>query len=160
AEMGDKMDYSVALDDVPEKGNPNEGAMARTWMRAAEEGGIPTAFVVRDGKIAWIGHPMELDEPLAKITAGDWDPGALAKQRLASKTLAKKANAVRVKILRPFQARDYKATLAAIEEATSSDPELAEQFAWVKFTALCNGGDTEAGLALGAKLLKTQNDQP
>ena len=73
-EMGDKMDYSVALDTVPEKGDPNDGAMARTWMKAAEENGIPTAFVVHDGKIAWIGHPMEMDEPLAKITAGDVGP--------------------------------------------------------------------------------------
>src|SRR5262245_9100185 len=29
-EMGDKMDYSVALDTVPAQGNPNDGAMAKT----------------------------------------------------------------------------------------------------------------------------------
>ncbi len=63
AEMGDKMDYSVALDDVPKDGKPADGAMAKNWMKAAEENGIPTAFVVRDGKIAWIGHPIEMDEP-------------------------------------------------------------------------------------------------
>jgi thiol-disulfide isomerase/thioredoxin len=160
AEMGDRMDYSVALDDVPEKGNPNDGAMARTWMKAAEENGIPTAFVVRDGKIAWIGHPMAMDGPLAKITAGDWDPAAMAKQRLAAKTRERKASAVRAKIFTPYRAGDYKATLAAIEEATSGDPDLAEEFAPLKFMALCNGGDLEAALALGAKLLKTYNDQP
>ena len=77
-EMGDKMDYSVALDSVPASGNPNDGAMARTWMAAAEEHGIPAAFIIRDGVIAWIGHPMSMDQPLAKITAGDWDPKAKA----------------------------------------------------------------------------------
>ena len=58
-EMGDKMDYSVALDDVPKAGEPSEGKMALGWMKAAEEDGIPTAFVVKDGKVAWIGHPMQ-----------------------------------------------------------------------------------------------------
>jgi thiol-disulfide isomerase/thioredoxin len=36
-EMGAKMDYSVAFDTVPEKGDPNEGIMAKTWMKAADE---------------------------------------------------------------------------------------------------------------------------
>jgi thiol-disulfide isomerase/thioredoxin len=54
-EMGDKMDYTVVLDDVPGK-DPNEGAMARTWLAAADEHGIPCAFVVKDQKVAWIGH--------------------------------------------------------------------------------------------------------
>jgi thiol-disulfide isomerase/thioredoxin len=159
-EMGDKMDYSVALDDVPDKGSPNDGVMAKTWMKAAEENGIPTAFVVHKGQIAWIGHPMDLDAPLAKITAGNWDLAELAKERLVAKTNERKATVVREKVFPLYNASDYKATLAAIEEATSSDPELAKEFAWIKFAALCNGGDTEAGLALGAKLLNIYNDNP
>jgi thiol-disulfide isomerase/thioredoxin len=157
-EMGDKMDYSVALDRVPEKGDPNDGAMARTWMRAAEEHGIPTAFVVRDGTIAWIGHPMELDEPLAKINAGNWDPKSQAKERLVAKTKERKATLVREKVFPLYQSGDYKATVTAIEESTTSDPELAEEFAWVKFAALCNGADVERGLELGARLLETYKD--
>src|SRR5262249_46496067 len=157
-EMGDKMDYSVALDRVPENGNPNDGAMARTWMRAAEENGIPAAFVVKDGTIAWIGHPMELDEPLAKITAGDWDPKAVAKERLVAKTKERKATLVREKVFPLYRAGDYKAVVAAIDESTTSDPELAEEFAGLKFAALCNGGDVEKGLELGARLLETNKD--
>ena len=60
--------------------------MAKTWMKAAEENGIPAAFVIRDGKIAWIGHPMSMDEPLAKITAGEWNTADMAKTRLAEKS--------------------------------------------------------------------------
>jgi thiol-disulfide isomerase/thioredoxin len=157
-EMGDKMDYSVALDDVPEKGDANDGAMAKTWMKAAEENGIPTAFVVRDGTIAWIGHPIKLDKPLEKIVAGEWDPKAMAKERLAAKAKEKKVMAVRLKIFTPYRAGDYKATLSALEEATSGDSELAEEFAWLKFASLCNSGETEAGLALGGKLLESHND--
>src|SRR6516165_1720294 len=131
-QMGDKMEYSVALDDVPAGGNPNEGAMAKTWMKAADENGIPAAFVIRDGKIAWIGHPMNMNEPLAKITAGEWNTADMAKTRLTEKALERKAMAVQSKISTPYRSGDYKGTLSAIEEATSSDAELAEQFAPLK----------------------------
>ena len=60
--MGDKMGYTVALDDA-------SNSMGAGWMEAAGQNGIPTAFIVKDGKIAWIGHPMNgLDEELAKLT--------------------------------------------------------------------------------------------
>ena len=51
--MGDKMTYSVALDD---KSSDKKGAMAKNWMEAAGQEGIPTAFGGQKGKIAWIGH--------------------------------------------------------------------------------------------------------
>jgi hypothetical protein len=57
-------------------------------------------------------------------------------------------------------ARDYKATIGAIDEATASDPELADEFAWLKFAALCNGGNVEPSLRLGAELLETNDDNP
>ena len=67
-EMGDEMNYRVAMDKIAEGQEADSGAMAQNWMKAAGESGIPTAFVVgKDGKIAWIGHPMSMDEPLAKI---------------------------------------------------------------------------------------------
>jgi thiol-disulfide isomerase/thioredoxin len=59
--MGDKMTYRVALDTQA----GGEGAMARTWMQAAGQNGIPASFIIGgDGKIAWIGHPMQMDAPL------------------------------------------------------------------------------------------------
>src|SRR5262245_58957435 len=43
------------------------------YMRAAGRGGIPCCFVVgKDGKIAFIGHPMYLDIVLPKVVAGKW----------------------------------------------------------------------------------------
>jgi len=66
--MGDKMAYRVAMDVVEDK----KGRMAESWMQASGSNGIPTAFVVDHGKIAWIGHPMEMEEPLTKILAGKW----------------------------------------------------------------------------------------
>jgi len=157
-EMGDKMDYSVALDVIPEGGDSNDGLMATNWMKAAEENGIPTAFVVNDGKIAWIGHPSRLDEPLAKITAGDCNFGELATKRLAAKVVERKMTVAQSRVYPPFRDHDYKATLAAIEECTSGDPELAEKFVAVKFASLCNGGEVEPGLELGNKLFEANKD--
>ncbi len=158
--MSDKMDYSVALDAVAERAGPYDGAMAKAWMKAAEESGIPTAFVVHDKKIAWIGHPLELDEPLAKIVAGKWDPSEMVKKRLMVKTKERKATVVREKVFPLYNAGDFKGTVAAIDEASRDDTELAATFAWLKFAALCNGGDVEPGLELGAKLLELNKDNP
>ena len=59
--MGSKMTYRVTLDDLSVKG----GFMAANWLKAAGQNGIPCAFVIdKSGKIAFIGHPMRLDESL------------------------------------------------------------------------------------------------
>src|SRR5438552_16521935 len=49
--------------------------MAKTWMEAAHQEGIPTAFVVdKKGNIAWIGHPMQLkEEILEQVLQGKFD---------------------------------------------------------------------------------------
>ena len=66
-DKGDGMDYSVAWDV--------ERTTNEAWMTAAGQRGIPTAFLVdQAGKLAWIGHPMEADIPLAEVVAGTWDP--------------------------------------------------------------------------------------
>jgi thiol-disulfide isomerase/thioredoxin len=58
--MGSKMTYRVALD-----AKSGGGWMAKNWLAAAGENGIPSAFVVnKSGKIAYIGHPMSLKESL------------------------------------------------------------------------------------------------
>lgn len=51
-EMGENMAYAVARDT-------RDGVMARTWMKAANRTGIPTAFIInQQGNIAWIGNPL------------------------------------------------------------------------------------------------------
>jgi thiol-disulfide isomerase/thioredoxin len=67
--MGDKMTYRVALDD---KSANKEGKMSKSWMEAAGRNGIPSAFLVdKAGKIAWIGHPMQLkDADIEKVLGG------------------------------------------------------------------------------------------
>lgn len=58
--MGAKMTYRVTEDD-----NAAGGFMAKNWLQAAEQKGIPCSFVInKKGKIAYIGHPMSLKDSL------------------------------------------------------------------------------------------------
>lgn len=67
ADQGDRMSYTVAV----EAGS----AMADTWMKPAGQNGIPAAFIVDGtGHVAWIGHPGSIEEPLADVIAGKFDP--------------------------------------------------------------------------------------
>ena len=72
---GSEMAYNVGADGPT-------GTMSSSWMDAAGQQGIPTAFIVgRDGKLAWIGHPMVgLDEALGQIVAGTFDYAAERKR--------------------------------------------------------------------------------
>ncbi|WP_146525563.1 TlpA family protein disulfide reductase [Novipirellula artificiosorum] len=51
------------------------------YMEAANQNGIPTSFVVgKTGQIEWIGHPMDLEEPLEAVVKGTWDRDAFKAQ--------------------------------------------------------------------------------
>ncbi len=66
AEIGKATEARVATDPT--------GATHRAWMAAAARVGIPACFLVSaDGKVAWIGHPNNLDDPLARLIAGTFD---------------------------------------------------------------------------------------
>lgn len=64
-----------------------DGSVNAAYLEAAGQNGIPTAFIVgRKGEVEWIGHPLEMDEPLEKVVGGTWDRAAYAaelKERVA-----------------------------------------------------------------------------
>jgi thiol-disulfide isomerase/thioredoxin len=73
--MGDKMTYRVAVDG-------KEMHMTSKWMEASISQGIPTAFIVdQAGKIAWIGHPGGIDEPLNQVIAKKFDVAKARQER-------------------------------------------------------------------------------
>lgn len=54
-----------------------DGSSQKDYMEAAKQNGIPTAFIVgKKGEIEWIGHPMEMDEPLKSVVEDKWDRAA------------------------------------------------------------------------------------
>ena len=109
------MTYRVALDD---KQKDEKGAMARTWMEAAEKGGIPTAFLVdTKGAIAWIGHPMALKEKtIEDVLADKFDSKQAAEE-------AKKEQEAMGKISDAFRKQDWAAAEKAVDDAEKTLPE-------------------------------------
>lgn len=67
----DIIQYRLATDD--------RGATYAAYMEAAQQPGIPTAFIVgRSGLIEWIGHAGRIDDPLRQVVDGAWDRQAAA----------------------------------------------------------------------------------
>lgn len=129
-EMGDKMNYNVAADGI-------EKTMATTWMTAAGQNGIPAAFVIgRDGKIAWIGHPMEMDKVLDELVAGTFDVQAEARRQEIEWRKQQARQKLEAPIRAALSARDNKAAVEAIDKAITADPNMESVLIPVRFNAL------------------------
>ena len=144
-DMGEKMDYTVAMDDVPAPADGDkatrsasmDGKMAKTWMAAAGQHGIPTAFIINgEGKIAWIGHPMQMEEPLAKITSGKWDLAKEAADYRKSMETEAKMRPLQRKLQQAMATGDTDGALSVIDEISALDPKAAAGFAPQKFVIL------------------------
>jgi len=120
-QMGGKMEYRVAMDSVPPGVDPRKGVVASAWLVAAGEHGLPTAFVINAGKVVWIGHPGEIDEPLRKIVSGKWDVRAAAAGR--KRDQARDAHLAELS-QKLDGARTPAAQLKLVDAALAKDPSL------------------------------------
>ncbi|MEJ2722148.1 MAG: TlpA disulfide reductase family protein, partial [bacterium] len=152
--MGDKMPYAVALDAVPQGAEANVGKMAVGWMNAAGQRGIPAVFIVdQEGKVAWIGHPMEVDEPLEKIIEGTWDRDAYAKKHEAKMRIAAKAAPIEERLFAASNEGRWKDAIAACDSLLALDPDEYAQAAVFKFQMLLQRvGDPKAAYAYAKDL--------
>ena len=71
--MGNNMAYNVVTDT-------KDQWMGNKWMKAAGQEGIPCSFMVKDGIILWIGHPINLDSVIEVVKSGRYDPVAVQKE--------------------------------------------------------------------------------
>lgn len=153
-EMGDKMDYRVALDNIPDGADGNEGAMANTWMKAAEQNGIPTAFIIgKEGKIAWIGHPASMDEPLEKIVAGKWDIDEAVAEHKRELEERAKLQQVQGKLMAALQTDDPEQILAAIDQVIEEVPAVERRLVGLRFATLVQAGKEDQAVELGEELI-------
>lgn len=156
-EMGDKMDYRVALDSVPEGKGRGDGVMGKTWMEAAGQNGIPTAFIVnKEGKIAWIGHPMEMEKPLGKIIDGTYDLKTAAEDIRKEKEGREQLQKLALKLQSAQRAGDPKKIVAAIDEIIAQKPELELRLGAMKLQPLLKMDEQAKALELAKKLQKSE----
>lgn len=117
-QMGSKMTYRVTV-DTP------EGTMGKKWLEAAGQNGIPCAFVVsKKGRIAYIGHPMSMEESmLEKLLA---EPSTKAADSTA-KTAADASSAPSAKAIELSAKAAELIRAGKLDEAEAAIAELQEQ---------------------------------
>ncbi len=103
--MGDKLDYAVGFDA--------DGDTYDAYMTAARQESIPTAFIVdKQGKVAWIGHPLDgMDVVLDQVVAGTYDVARM-----------KRLIAIEGKIESFAMAGKWSEMVGAVDEALALDP--------------------------------------
>ena len=153
-DMGEKMDYRVALDDVPE--GADKGKMAETWLEAAGQNGIPCSFLIgKDGKILWIGHPAELEDILKSVLDGTYDPAAVQAAAAKQEELERKFSEAMDGVQSPEDA------LAALEKLGKESPELAEQTMAMRFGIMIRAlKDYDGAYKLAAQIAEDKKDEP
>lgn len=134
--MGSSMDYNVAIDTAP-----RSGFMSLNWMDAAGQSGIPTAFIVgKDQKIAWIGHPMEMDGPLAQIVAGSFDPKAAIAKQEREQALMTAMQKIQL-LMREGKSEE---AIAVLDKVITQNPAMAGQLAPLRFNLLLSSDEAKA----------------
>jgi thiol-disulfide isomerase/thioredoxin len=144
--QGEKMDYHVAADDKTD-------TIANSWMKPANEGGIPCSFIINgEGIIAWIGHPAKMEEALTKVIDGTFDIKA-----------AREAREVELKFTRPIDEalakKDYPTLLKTIDEAIAERPAMEYNLTYNRFVALFHV-DVEQAKKFTTKVLDESNKAP
>jgi thiol-disulfide isomerase/thioredoxin len=143
-EMGDKMNYRVAMDEPP-------GKTADAWLKASGQKGIPCAFIVdKDGKVAWLGHPTSMGPILEQVVAGTFDTKKYAE-------LQEKKQDVQRRFAEAAQTEDTDKLLGLADELAKVDPDSAAQAGLIKFQILfVKKKDYDAAYALAAKLAEKE----
>lgn len=117
-----------------------DGSTSASYMEAAEQNGIPCAFLVgKTGEIEWIGHPMEMDEPLEQVVAGDWDREAFKKRMVEEQKL----QATVQKVMELYSGGKLKEAIKAIDTVLASDldDEKKDAFRAFRIQLMFESGD-------------------
>jgi thiol-disulfide isomerase/thioredoxin len=136
--QGDAMNYIVAWD--------KEGATDKAYMAASGQQGIPTAFIVgKQSTIEWIGHPMEMDDVLAKVVDGTWDAKAYAEQQRIVQELFKEFQ-------KAGRAGDVEKLVAVAKQGLEKAPTQAGRMVMIAFDQQLAAGKVDAANAWAKEL--------
>jgi thiol-disulfide isomerase/thioredoxin len=137
AAKGDTMGYTVAWD--------TERKTNEAYMQAAGQGGIPCSFLIdKQGKVAYIGHPMWLDEPLAAVVAGKWD---IAKDGAQMESIQKEFYAL-------LGEKDAQAALKGADAFAAKYPAYAARLDDVRFGKNLELGNYAAAWAVADHMVE------
>lgn len=149
----DRMRYTVTVD--PDR------STSRDFMEAAGQRGIPTAFIINgEGKVAWIGHPMSMDEPLEQVVDGTWDMAAAVETFAEEQAEGRAMDEMRTVYMAAVDNDEWDSWITAIDTFTEEYGGNAQMNS-MKFDALLNGKkDREAAYAWAQIMLASSWDNP
>ncbi len=131
------------------------------YMDAANIKVIPTAFIVgKTGLLEWIGHPKDIDEPLASLVTGDWDREEY-RLRWEEERSRKEFDEEVTQMV-----RDGKLELALpmVDQTYANDEEtrhrLKENLYQLNMLTVARSGDEEETIAIAEKLFKRYQHTP
>jgi thiol-disulfide isomerase/thioredoxin len=151
-DMSTQMTYRVTLDD---KRRNTNGIMATSWMQAADQHSVPTTFVInRQGRIAWIGHPLNLNEyVLAQILTDKFDLGEFAAEYEQKRLVEQQRETLTRKLDDAIRRKDWDAADAAVVESEKNVPEsLRFHYGNVRMQILLGRKDYAGAVALAESL--------
>lgn len=149
--LGDKLGYSIALDDAGKADPKGElGTLSKAWMGAAGQRGVPASFLVAaDGRLAFIGHPMVgLEKAVDALLAGTFDFETAADKYARELEL----RVLQERMLLAKAAGDKQAQIAAISALLALRPEDEGKLGLDLATAHFDLGQFDAAYAIAAKL--------
>ncbi|MDI9641367.1 redoxin domain-containing protein [Kamptonema cortianum] len=148
--MDGKMEYNVVMDV--------NDSMAKNWMEASGQNGIPTAFIVNQkGQIAWVGHPSadDLDGTLKQVIEGTWDVAAAKKRADDERAQSEVLKVVFGEIQAALQAGDFVAAIAAVDKGVKNHPEQSPILLTIKVDLLFEF-DTDEAQKLALKVAEKE----
>ena len=122
--MGERMDYSIAVDE--------DKFMETFWVKASGNQGIPKTIIINaEGKIAWIGHPKDLEAVVSAILDNTWDIKQVSAKWNLNKYLANLDDSLNYELMR-YRDNDFKEdyigkpydALLVIGEIIKNEPRL------------------------------------
>jgi thiol-disulfide isomerase/thioredoxin len=136
AQRDEEMAYRVAFDEVD--------VTWRSYMDAAEQTGIPCAFIIdKQGRVAWIGHPAmdEFERTIDAIIKDEFDFEAAERERAEAAARARQLATIKGDLHTAWEAGDHERALTLADEIIEPDPAAMTQWVWWKFESLMVGID-------------------
>ena len=146
-----RLTYNVIADD-------NVQHMGNGWLKAAGIEGIPSSFIIQKGKIAWIGHPMELDSIITAIQAGTYDIDAVIKEKKEQEAknakISGQMNGFKKAYTDAESSKDYNKAISIIDSAVEAMPDFKFVFMTDKFRILLDHFGEDQAIAYGREVEK------
>ena len=125
-----------------------------SYMKASGQRGIPTAFIVgKQGDVEWIGHPMNMDDPLDQIVNDTWDREAY----MVMKAKQDKEREATMKVMDNLRAADTPAkrtdALNGLNELIKENPDNISMKMY-KFEYLLDHMPVDSSVSYGDELAK------